>query len=202
MRLNRVWLVSALLLLAPLSFADALSALNVFNQRVSQLSGDFTQTVKNKQGIQKSSGYFSIDRPRFFHWEYKVPYRQLIIGDGHYIWMYDVDLKQVIKKEQDAALGQSPAAILADKNTLSKAYTVKNDAVRDGVEYVVAIPKQENTGYQFVRLGFKNGALTRMELKDSFGNLSTLNFSHLTENAGAKNSYRFIPPKGVDVLTQ
>ena len=116
--------------------------------------------------------------------------------------MYDVDLKQVIKKGQDAALGQSPAAILADKNMLSKAYTVKNDLTRDGVEYVLAIPKRENTGYQFVRLGFKNGILSRMELKDSFGNLSLLSFSYLTENAVPKNSYRFIPPKEVDVLTE
>ncbi|PZO94268.1 MAG: outer membrane lipoprotein carrier protein LolA [Haemophilus parainfluenzae] len=201
MHFKRLWLVGALLL-APLSFADALSTLNVFNQKVSRLSGDFTQTVKNKQGIQKGSGYFSISRPRFFHWEYKTPYRQLIIGDGQYVWMYDVDLKQVIKKGQDAALGQSPAAILADKNMLSKAYIVKNDLTRDGVEYVLAIPKRENTGYQFVRLGFKNGILSRMELKDSFGNLSLLSFSHLTENAVPKNSYRFIPPKEVDVLTE
>ncbi|WP_280954990.1 outer-membrane lipoprotein carrier protein LolA [Paludibacterium denitrificans] len=48
-----------------------------------------------------------------FRWEYNKPYEQLIVGDGKTLWIYDKELAQVTKKSLNAALGSSPAALLA-----------------------------------------------------------------------------------------
>ncbi|QRN41860.1 MAG: outer membrane lipoprotein chaperone LolA [Neisseriaceae bacterium] len=182
--------------------ADGLSQLKNFNDNVDELKGDFTQVVKNHKSSKKTSGYFSVTRPQYFRWEYTKPYQQIIVGDGQYIWIYDIDLKQVVKKRQNMALGESPAAILADRSTLDKTYTLKNDLTKDGVEYVLAKPKKEDTGYQYIRIGFKDNKLVQMDLKDSFGNQSIIDFKNMTNTPSGKEVYRFRPPKGVDVLEE
>ncbi|MBN3859180.1 outer membrane lipoprotein chaperone LolA [Neisseriaceae bacterium PsAf] len=182
--------------------ADGLSQLKNFNDNVNELKGDFTQEVKNNKGSKKTSGNFAISRPQYFKWEYAQPHQQIIVGDGRYIWMFDVDLKQVVKKKQNTALGESPAAILANKNALDKTYTLKNDVTKNGVEYVLATPKKDDTGYQYIKIGFKNNQLVQMDLKDSFGNQSIIDFKNITNTPSNKAIYTFKPPKGVDVLEE
>lgn len=186
-----------------ISHAGAIDALKKFNHDVDGLSGSFSQTVEAKKRKQTSSGQFQILRPNLFKWEYNKPYQQTIVGDGKHIWLYDVDLKQVTKSDQSQALGGSPAAILSDKTTLDESYHLKEDGSANGIDYVLATPKKDNAGYQFIRMGFKGDTLTTMSLKDSFGNHTTIQFHQInTAPKLSRNAFKFTPPKGVDVLTQ
>lgn len=183
--------------------AGAIDALKKFNNDADGLSGTFSQTVKNKKKTQNSSGTFQILRPGLFRWEYKKPYLQTIVGDGSNIWLYDVDLKQVTKSDQTQSIGDSPAAILSDKTALDDSYTLKEDGSANGIDYVLASPKKDNAGYQFIRIGFKGETLAAMELKDGFGNHTSIKFGNVdTSPKLARGSFKFTPPKGVDVLTQ
>ena len=183
--------------------AGGIDALKKFNDDTDGLSGSFSQTVKNKKKTQTSGGTFQIMRPGLFRWEYSKPYKQTIVGDGQYIWLYDVDLKQVTKSDQSQAIGDSPASILSDKNALDSSYSLKEDGSGDGIDYVLATPKKNNAGYQFIRIGFKGDTLAAMELKDGFGNQTSIKFNNVNTHPNlSRGNFKFVPPKGVDVLSQ
>ncbi|MDO4640567.1 MAG: outer membrane lipoprotein chaperone LolA [Neisseria sp.] len=182
--------------------AGGIDALKQFNNDADGISGSFSQTVKSKKKNQTASGVFQIRRPGLFRWEYTKPYKQTIVGDGKTIWLYDVDLKQVTKSDQSQTIGDSPAAILANKTALESSYTLKEDGSTGGIDYVLATPKKNNAGYQYIRIGFKGSALSTMQLKDSFGNQTDIQFSNLNNKpVFSGNTFRFTPPKGVDVLS-
>lgn len=188
---------------AATAHAGAVDALKKFNTDTDGISGTFSQTVKAKKKTQTSSGSFQILRPGLFKWDYTAPYKQTIVGDGKHIWLYDVGLKQVTKSDQNQAIGDSPAAILSNKDALDSSYSLKEDGNSNGIDYVLATPKRDNAGYQFIRIGFKGDTLASMELKDSFGNLTNIQFNQLNTKAGlSRNQFSFTPPKGVDVLDQ
>ena len=159
--------------------------------------------MRSKKKTQTSSGSFKILRPGLFRWEYTKPYQQTIVGDGKTIWLYDVELKQVTKSDQNQAIGDSPAAILSNKTALDASYSLKEDGSKNGVDYVLATPKKNNAGYQFIRIGFKGDTLAAMELKDSFGNQTSISFGSVNTHANlSRGAFAFTPPKGVDVLSQ
>lgn len=202
MTLKSQFAAGTLALLTALSTqADGIDALRKFNADTDGISGNFTQIVQSKKKNQQSTGSFQIQRPGLFKWDYAKPYQQTIVGDGKNIWLYDVALKQVTQTNQDQAIGDSPAAILSNKNALDSNYTLKEDGSNHGIDYVLATPKKSNAVYQFIRLGFKGDTLAAMELKDSFGNQTTISFSNLNTKPNLSRShFQFTPPKGVTVL--
>lgn len=200
----KTWLTTSILIMATASaHAGAIDALKKFNNDADGISGNFTQTVQSRNKKQATSGSFQILRPGLFKWEYTRPYRQTIVGDGKNIWLYDVDLKQVTQSNQDQTIGDSPAAILSNKNALDASYTLKEDGSKNGIDYVLATPRKNNAGYQFIRIGFKGDTLATMELKDSFGNQTTIQFNDLNTRPNlSRSAFKFTPPQGVDVLKQ
>ncbi|WP_283397626.1 outer membrane lipoprotein chaperone LolA [Wielerella bovis] len=187
--------------LAATANAGGIDALRQFNNDADGISGTFTQTVQSRKKTQTSSGSFQILRPGLFKWAYTKPYQQKIIGDGKHIWLYDVDLKQITQSNQDQTIGDSPAAILSNKTALDASYSLKEDGKKDGVDYVLATPKKANAGYQFIRIGFKGNTLAAMELKDSFGNQTTIRFNNVNTKPNlSRSAFTFTPPKGVDIL--
>ncbi len=195
----------ALVLGAGLSLAQAagIDALKKFNADTDGISGSFSQTVQSKKRTQTSHGEFQILRPGLFRWDYTRPYKQTIVGDGKTIWLYDHDLAQVTKSAQDQTIGDSPAAILSNKEALDSSYTLKEDGSEGGIDYVRATPKSSNAGYQFIRIGFKGDTLAAMQLRDSFGNHTTIRFNNINTRPNlARSRFQFTPPKGVDVLSQ
>lgn len=188
--------------LANAAHAGAIDALKKFNQDTDGLTGSFSQTVQSKNKTQRTSGSFKVLRPGLFQWEYVKPYKQTIVGDGQTVWLYDVDLKQVTKSSQNQAIGDSPAAILSHKTALESNYALKEEASKNGIDYVLATPKKSNSGYQYIRIGFQGDKLNNMELKDGFGNITHIQFSGLNMKPNlSKQHFKFTPPKGVDVLS-
>ncbi len=184
--------------------ADAVDALREFTREVRTARATFTQVVTSPDGAKKktSSGSFEFARPNRFRFAYAKPYEQLIVGDGEKVWLYDVDLQQVTVRPMDQALGATPAALLAGSN-LEKDFELKAQPSAQGIDWVQATPRtrNESIGFQSLRVGFKGKALAAIELVDSFGQRSLLNFSDLATNlAPAADAFRFTPPKGVDVL--
>lgn len=195
-------LVLAAALVATSAHAGAIDSLKKFNQDTDGLSGSFTQTVQSKKKNQTSSGTFQILRPGLFKWDYSRPYKQTIVGDGKHIWLYDVDLKQVTKSNQDQTIGDSPAAILSNKTALESSYALKEDGSAGGIQYVLATPKRANAGYQFIRIGFQGDKLAAMELKDGFGNQTAIKFNNINTKPNlSRGTFKFVAPKGVDVLS-
>lgn len=198
-------LVGCLLILPfTLQAASVNERLKTFFAEQGSMSADFVQTVQGAAFAQpeESRGTFLLQRPGKFRWDYTQPYQQQIVGDGKRLWVYDVDLEQVIVKPMDAALGDTPALLLSGGGNISQRFDVSALTDReDNLQWVRLIPKQEDTGFKEIRLGFGPKHLLGMELVDGFDQVTRLIFSNVKTGVRLpKDSFVFVPPEGVDVV--
>lgn len=193
----------ALLVLAGGAEASGLAQLKAFVDGARSGRATFRQSVlaKGARAPQESAGTFTFQRPGRFRWSYEKPYAQLIVGDGAKLWIYDKDLNQVIVRQQDATLGASPAALLAGDNALERNFDLTDAGKGDGVEWVDAKPRSQETGIERVRIGFRDNLPRTMELYDTLGNVTTLAFDGFERNVAVDPAqFAFVPPKGADVV--
>jgi outer membrane lipoprotein carrier protein len=179
------------------------SLLNFFTN-VHTVNAAFTQEVLDvdRNVIQQSSGTMWLSRPGRFRWDYDKPYKQLIVADGERVWLYDVDLEQVTVRKVDNVIGNAPALLLSGNTPLEENFGIQElPASDDGLLWVELVPKQADTGFDSMLIGFSGDILQRMELKDSLGNLTRLVFSATRRNIDIDDAqFTFTPPKGVDVI--
>ncbi len=196
------------ILLAALSFsaqAGAIEKLKIFIGATHSAQANFTQVVQDQNGkrMQSASGVMQFQRPGRFRWTYQKPYEQIIVGDGAKFWLYDKDLNQVSVKKLDAALGSSPAALLAGSNEIERGFVLKEAGSREGLEWLQAAPKTQDSSFSAVLMGFDaNASLVAMELNDTFGHKTVLRFSGLLRNPKVSaQQFQFTPPAGADVIS-
>lgn len=197
-------LIPLLLLSSPCVHAAATDKLKTFIAATRSAQAEFTQEVRDKNGkrIQSASGTMQFMRPGKFRWAYRKPYEQLIVGDGEKFWLYDADLDQVTVRKLDAAIGSSPAALLSGNNEIERGFVLENIEGRDGLEWLQATPKNTESSFAVIRMGFSaQSELVTMELNDAFGNTTVLRFTRMRRNPLlAPSLFRFVPPQGADVL--
>ena len=194
-----------MLSLAPLTAqAGAIEKLKTFIAATRSAQANFTQEALDQSGkrIQSASGVMQFQRPGKFRWTYQKPYEQIIVGDGSKFWLYDKDLNQVTVKSLDAALGNSPAALLAGNNEIERGFTLKDAGNREGLDWLQATPKGQDSSFSSVYMAFNDKAvLVAMELNDAFGHKTVLRFDHMQTNPKLPaQQFKFTPPEGVDVV--
>jgi outer membrane lipoprotein carrier protein len=193
------------------AWADGLQDLEKFLREVSSGRAGFTQVVTSPKRATEtvarsktSTGTFEFLRPNRFRFEYTKPFEQTIVADGQTLWLHDVDLNQVTARGQKEVLGSTPAALIAagtDLKGLSDAFDLKPGAAKDGLEWLEAKPKDRNGQLQMVRVGFKQGQLSVLDIEDSLGQRSVLTFSNWQSNAPLKAvDFKFEPPAGASVM--
>lgn len=200
--LRRLMLIAALLM-AQSAGAAALERFSNFVSATQSGKAQFDQRVydRNNKLVQESKGTFAFSRPGRFRWAYEKPYSQLIVGDGARVWVYDEDLKQVTVKRVDQALTSTPAALLAGNNEALRSFKITDQGERDGLEWLEAVPKDREGGFERIRMGFNASGPEVMELSDSFGQKTVLRLSGFERNPRLDTAlFRFTPPKGADVI--
>jgi len=198
----RPWIALMLAAAASVAQADAVDTLREFVRDVKSGQASFTQTVVSTDGARKksSSGQFEFARPNRFRFAYTKPFEQLIVSDGQKVWIYDTDLNQASSRAIGQALGATPAALLAG-GSLDAEFTLAPLPARDGLDWALATPKAKDGPFQSMRVGFRGKELAAVEITDSFGQLSTLQFSQYQAHTPiAAERFRFVPPAGADVI--
>lgn len=194
------WLLASHLSLAQ---ADGVDDLKHFYQQAQSMRAVFKQTVFDQKGrkLQEVNGTMLLLRPNKFRWDYQKPYEQQIISDGRQVFLFDIDLQQVTVRTVDKVLGTSPAALLAGGPNVEESFRLTRLQDFEGMQRVQAKPKQKDSGFQVVILGFQQGALADMRLVDAFGQSTHIEFSQVEINP-ALNAQQFLfsVPKGVDVV--
>lgn len=194
-----------LCLLPGLASAAATDALKVFLTQTQTVKARFAQMVldKNLKPLQQAQGIMQFSRPGKFRWDYQKPYEQVIVGDGSKLWIYDKDLNQVTVRKLDRALGSSPAALLAGSNDLERDFKLSNVGTDKGLDWLEAVPKNKDTAFERVRMGFGKSGLEAMELRDQFGQTTVITFADVERNPRiAADVFRFTPPQGADVISE
>ena len=195
---------SLLTLASSAAHADAVDTLKEFVREVKTGRAQFTQTVTSPDGAKKktSSGSFEFTRPNRFRFDYLKPFEQVIVADGQKVWIYDADLNQVSSRKLSQALGATPAAVLAG-SSLEKDFDLAGLPAADGLDWAQATPKAKDGAFQSVRVGFRGKDLAAVEITDSFGQRSLLQFKQMESNAAvAAERFKFDIPAGADVLEQ
>ena len=192
-----------MLLVSNIALADGVSSLRDFFNNTTTMRAQFSQVVNDKQGrkIQEVDGTMQLQRPNKFRWDYKKPYEQQIVSDGKQVFLYDTELQQVTIRELGKTLGSSPAALLAGGEAVEKSFILKNATRKDGLAWVLALPKDKESGFDRVLLGFKADKLRKMELYDSFNHITHITFDEVERNPILQDAtFLFTPPEGVDVV--
>jgi outer membrane lipoprotein carrier protein len=193
----------ACLILSLPALAGGLDDFLAFNAATKTATARFEQQVFDRAGkvIERASGTFAFARPGKFRWTYEKPNKQVLVGDGTRLWIHDPDLNQVTVKRIDRAISSTPAALLAGKDDITTLFTLRDAGTSDGLSWVEALPKAQDTGFEKVRLGLNGRTLAAMELNDQLGGRTMLRFTDLKANASVPaETFTFKPPAGADVL--
>jgi outer membrane lipoprotein carrier protein len=194
-----IWLSTALA-----AHADAVDTLRDFVRDVKSGRSVFSQTVTSTDGARKktSSGQFEFLRPGRFRFNYTKPFEQLIVADGVKVWIYDADLNQASSRKLAQALGATPAALLTGAS-LDTDFVLTAQPAKDGLDWALATPKAKDGPFQSMRVGFKGRELSAVEIVDSFGQRSLLQFSRFEANVALDAArFNYTPPAGADVIEQ
>jgi len=192
-------------LLPGIAGASSVEVLKNLLEQTTTARARFAQMVldRNMKMLQQATGTMQFSRPGKFRWEYDKPIEQTIVSDGSRVWLYDRDLNQVTVRRLDRALGSSPAALLAGSNEIEKSYTLASMGSQEGLDWLEAVPKAQDTAFEKIRLGFGKSGLEVMELRDQFGQITVIKFSAIERNARIpQEAFRFTPPKGADVISE
>jgi len=150
---------------------DLAKLLSGFNS----LSAQFEQIVSGsrKKPKQVSYGSMALERPGKFRWEVTRPNAQLLLADGRYLWIYDIDLEQATRQKLDT----------------------------DNASGFRLKPKGNSDMFQWIELYFVNNKLVSMRLFDNLGVLTNFHFSNVQLNPSLNSSlFKFKAPKNVEII--
>lgn len=188
-----------LVLLALSSHAIAQEPVDQLERLLDQLDGfqaSFIQTVTEEDGylLDEQEGILSFEKPNRIFWQVTEPYRSTLVADGDNIYFHDEDLDQVRVRPWSASPAENPAAVFVGEGELDEFYQVEKNE-----NTFVLTPLEEDSGYQSLTLTFDSGRPTRMELRDSLGQHTDIQFDSLNQDL-PENPYQFVIPVDAEVI--
>ena len=203
MRKLQIFTFGLLLWAAQAPAADGQQRLNRFLEGLDTLQAQFQQTVISAglDQAMSSKGTFYLKRPGRFRWTYNDPAGQFVIADGERVWLYDAELEQVSHQSQKEALRGTPALLLSGSGPVEEHFEVIELGSRVGLEWLELLPRGEESEIIKVQVAFRGDQLDRLEMIDSFGQITRFRFAGIQRNPVLDPSlFRFDPPPGVDML--
>ena len=182
---------------------DSTAPLDRFINNLESFRADFTQVLSNEFGevLEKSSGEVYMQTPQKFRWIYSEPYAQLIVTDGITLWIYDEDLEQVTIRDISDAIDSTPAAIISGQENLDEHYVTNSLGKIEGADWMELTPRNIDSQYSSIRLGFENDELSMMILFDNLGQITRIDFHNPERNRRFGGPlFMFEIPDNVDVI--
>jgi outer membrane lipoprotein carrier protein len=178
--------------------------------RVTDFSADFVHSYRGGVLKQQATerGTLLVKKPGKMRWEYTAPEKKLFVSDGHKIYSYIPQDRQVVvgtmPRDEQAP---TPALFLTGKGDLTRDFNAAFDKVAEAQPGSIALkltPKRREPEYESLTLVVdpKTLGLQMLVTVDSQGGRSAFTFSNFKENVGvADNQFVFKMPRNVDVVT-
>lgn len=185
------------------SEAEGKALVENFVLNIRTLKGRFEQSLvdADNQIVETSSGTLEIQRPGQFRWSYVEPYEQVLVADGLNVWSYDVDLAQVTVKPQFEVLRNTPALLLGGSEDALDQFEYAGSFGDRGTVWIRLRPKDTDSGFNKVELGFTDGKLTRMMFSDNLEQTTLIALFDVSLNEDIDaDRFQFEPPEDVDVV--
>jgi len=185
---------------------EARERLRTFYEETQALHADFRQKVAGPEGgvQERSSGKVWIKRPDHFRWDYRKPFRQLIVADGRTVKFYDPQMEQVTVRPYSRGMGHTPSMVLAGGGELERHFRVEDEGLTGGLAWVKLVPRRpEEAGFRQARVGLAADPvrIERFQFTDAFGNRTRIRFDNIRVNPSmTADRFQFEAPAGTDVL--
>ncbi len=179
------------------------SRMEEYFSSMESLQGGFHQQVWDYSGhlIEESYGTLMVQRPGRFRWQTLTPFVQEIVADGERVWIYDPELEQVTVRRQQHSLSNTPAALLTRQQPLREQFEFYRVGGEPPFDWGRLLPIDREGGYEHMLVAMDDSQLRVIELKDSFGQRTRIEFIDLLLNPTLPDhKFRFLPQDGVDVV--
>ncbi len=169
----------------------------------------FHEQLSSSGEILRFEGNFFFRRPDKLKWLIEKPFPQLQLLRGNEFMIYDPDLEQVTTRIFDQSLESTPAGLLFVSGPLAgdrlrKRYKLYSAPSKSGLNWVLAVPKDDDGDSLNLEIGLNNdGAIAEILTTDIFKRSSRIKFMNLRQNEKIRDSV-FIPviPPGVEYIEQ
>jgi outer membrane lipoprotein carrier protein len=178
-------------------------------EKTNDFEASFIQEYVGKVMRQSNRGegkvYFK--KKGMMRWDYTVP-NQKLISDGHTLWYYQPEEKQVLLSDVSRVLKEkTPLGFLAGEGNLSRDFDLLNlnESVSQKEDnYVVELaPKEPLATLAKVTLTVdkKTYTVLQSDVFDGLGNVTRTRFIDIKTNVGLSNSFfHFTIPPGTEVI--
>jgi len=178
-------------------------------EKTNDFEANFVQEYISKIMRQPNRGegkvYFK--KRGMMRWDYTVP-NQKLISDGHTLWYYQPEEKQVLVSEVSSVLKENtPLSFLAGEGNLSRDFNLLNlneSVSQKENNYVVELaPKKSLVTLAKLTLTVdkKTYTVLQADVFDELGNVTRTRFIDIKTNIGLSNSFfLFTIPPGAEVI--
>ena len=201
----KIMTLFVLMLFTSISYAESSNGnyLNHFLKNTQKLEAKFKQTLIDDQGIEleSSTGVVFFSRPDKFRWDYQHPYIQTIVTNGKLLWFYDEDIEQVTIQDVSSSIKNTPAAIFRSYKDIHEHFIIIDMGNIEQFNWVELTPKDIDSQYKSIRLGFDEDKLGMMVIFDHLGQVTRIDFTDEVINKKIDDSmFNFELPQGVDII--
>ncbi len=189
----------------PLPCAAASDPLEHFFSNVKTLRAVFHQSVltENLELIDESQGELWLSRPGRFRWNYGTPLEQVVVADGERLWVYDPGLEQAVLRDQDEALGHTPAGLLVGSISPTRSYLVERLGDQGGIDWVSVFPKDADATFSQIQFGFESDTLRLVQMLDPLQQITRIRLSDVQVNiAIPAERFTLEIPEGTDIIRE
>lgn len=198
--------VSALFAVALFLSAAAASS-NELSRTFPAMAGhqaDFTHsfTPKGFKNAQVEKGSVVFGAPPMMRWSYVAPDEKLFVFDGATSWLYSRDDQQVtVNQLSDEDKRNLPFLFLTDSKKVGLYYRIRERA--SGINVITTLKALDSkAAVQEITALFSSAdyKIRRLEYVDRQGNRTLFEFNGFRRTKTTADTFRFLPPAGVDVV--
>src|SRR5262249_310033 len=128
------------------SLKRALDRLQTRYETTRTMTADFRQSVESPTLASplESHGTVAFEKPNRMRWDYGAPDKQVIVGDGATLWIYQPDDKQVIKAPlAEAFQGRTPVSFLAGLGRVERDFEASLEREEDERWVLHLVPRKD-----------------------------------------------------------
>jgi outer membrane lipoprotein carrier protein len=169
------------------------------------MEADFRQTVESPTlaGALKTSGTVAFEKPNRMRWDYAPPDPQTIVGDGTTLWLYQPDLKQVIKAPLGEAFqAATPLTFLSGLGRIERDFDATLESETPEAWTLKLVPKKDAAlGTLRLVVRKSDASIAEARITDTASTTTTIAFVNEKRNGKIDGErFTFTPPPGVDVV--
>lgn len=171
---------------------------------LASMRASFVETYRGAGISRSEAGTLLLKKPGRMRWDYSTPQPKLFVSDGKTAYFYvpgeGQARKTSVKKLDDL---RSPLRLLLGKAQLQKEFkNLRALGSSNGIQLLEGVPKGMEQRVASVKLSIDaQDRIQAIEIAELDGSTTRFEFSQIAENVEIpEQQFRFIPPKGVNLI--